>query len=258
MDDDITRAKEEARKKAEWLKWRRERHEWKRCFAIAAGADALSAHYRAPHEEIPIIELAKMIVPEDQEKHDFLCNYIKIRLDETWLPLRDNRGNFIIQNHRAKRFIDEVAEELQIKIPPMVDWWLNECSKEPPKSWLIAPEERAYDNGKETLIDHDEDRNKSSIQDQIAKGKIKLPWYVQREKDDWVPAIKEAGQALLEELGKIPDSAQVWIRLLENPPHGYGIKRDGDFLTMPTARPLSRKEFETRWVNYTTLKDKDA
>ncbi|WP_333688483.1 hypothetical protein [Methylococcus capsulatus] len=103
-----------------------------------------------------------------------------------------------------------------------------------------------------------EERHESSDKDQRAKGDIKLPWNVKREKDDWVPAIKEAGQTLLEELGRIPNSAQVWIRLIENPPHGYGIKRDGDILTIPTAPPLSRKEFETRWRNYTEVEDKDA
>lgn len=144
MDDDITRAKEEARKQVEYLKWNRERHEWKRRFAIAAGADALSAHYRAPQEEIPIIELSKMIFPDpgDYDKHVFLSNYLKKRTEQTHRVFRDGKGNLIIAHHRAKRFIDEISADMNIKIPPMVEWWLHECNIEPPKSWLINQKER--------------------------------------------------------------------------------------------------------------------
>lgn len=76
--------------------------------------------------------------------------------------------------------------------------------------------------------------------------------------DDWVDVINDMTKAYHAEFGQIPNEAQAWGQLCENPPKGYlienGEDRGEDCLTMPGVRPLNKSSFSKRWKKYTSDK----
>lgn len=74
---------------------------------------------------------------------------------------------------------------------------------------------------------------------------------IQRKKDGWADAIQDAANDFIAEHGKAPNEIQAWVRMLTNPPAGYGIANQDDMLTMPGENPLSKADFIDRWRAYT-------
>jgi hypothetical protein len=73
--------------------------------------------------------------------------------------------------------------------------------------------------------------------------------------DDWFQAIDDMTQNYYGKNSEMPNSAQAWAELCENPPTGYQIKheqnRKKEYITMPGNEKLTKANFTKRWKRYT-------
>lgn len=72
----------------------------------------------------------------------------------------------------------------------------------------------------------------------------------QRARDTWTEVLRDLSVVLHRELGCNANSAQAWARMLENPPSGYFIEKQGRRITMPGELPMERAEFKRRWKKH--------
>jgi hypothetical protein len=96
----------------------------------------------------------------------------------------------------------------------------------------------------------------SNAQPQVSSSNFTLK--SEREKDDWTPAIISTARMLYHKIGYMPEGAQVWRTMKNDPPIGYGIRSDGDFLVMDGESSLSRDDFDRRWANLTKSQKRKA
>lgn len=145
-------------------------------------------------------------------------------------PVKHKCGPTDCTIHKAdfKRYLESL-EQWPVKNGLLANWWAVEQSN--------------------AIIQTDSKLNLITIKTNVF---CKPP----KRKDSWFDAIEEATLTLLEQLGKLPNEAQVWGQLSTNPPHGYeitpGTDKGEDCLHMPGENPLPRGGFSRRWKRWNT------